>query len=462
MKSLLNYTIILLLLTLVACNPGGDTKESDASQDVFKAPREMGLLASQFTMPNPGDHRVELDNGLVAFVVTGDKASLVTIKAVIGAGYAYDKKGVAQSLKTILQSQPVCDMEAKEFSRYLYDNAFEYSVSQDEEMMTISLNALAEDYELAMALFAKIITQPCINGQTSRMFKGYAGVPDSEYVKNGSLPKTVELLKQQLYGNHPFNPQVTAGEASAVTTADLKAFHQKYFSTGNMSIAVSGEILADQVKRGLATAFADINPAERQLGTFDYVKSTKASVGHTTNKLQTWIVIGSLLPEISPEEWPALQVMNYIIGGGHFDTRLYKETRDLRGLTNDDSGFPEWKQTGPGFYTFRTYGRPEVADQLIDLTMAEVNKIRDTKVTEEELFVAKGALADGVFQMWFENSHTTAATFAEHWVRYQSFDHLSEFPKRVNTLTIDDVQAAAQKYLKPDEMVTLVLASPAP
>jgi zinc protease len=94
--------------------------------------------------------------------------------------------------------------------------------------------------------------------------------------------------------------------------------------------------------------------------------------------------------------------------------------------------------------------------------MTEINKIRDSKVTEEELFVAKGALADGVFQMWFENSHKTAGTLAEHWVRYKSFDHLSKYPERVNALTIDDVQAAAQKYLKTEEMVTLVVASPAP
>lgn len=461
MKSLLNYTIMILLVFTVACNSGGNM-QNDPTQEVFKAPREMGLAATDFTMPDPDANKVVLENGLVAFVVTGDKASLVTIKAVIGAGYAYEKKGVAQSLKTILQRQPVCDMDAQEFNRYLHDNAFEYNVSQDEEMTTVSLNALAEDYDEAMALFSRIITQPCINGQASRLFKGYSGVPDSEYVQNGSLAKTVELLKQRLYGDHPFNAQVSSAEASAISVADLKSFHQKYFSTGNMSIAVSGQVSADQVKSDLAAAFAGVNIAERQLASFDYLTSSKASVGHTTNKLQTWIVIGALLPEITPEEWPALQAMNYIIGGGHFDTRLYKETRDLRGLTNDDSGFPEWKQTGPGLYTFRTYGRPEVASQLIDLTMTEINKIRDAKVTEEELFVAKGALADGVFQMLFENSHTTAATFAEHWVRFQSFDHLSKYPERVNALTIDDVQAAAQKYLQPDQMVTLVMASPAP
>ncbi|MEQ8713008.1 MAG: pitrilysin family protein [Cyclobacteriaceae bacterium] len=459
MNSYIKYLIFLIVSMTIACTPNAD-QSTNTSPEVFKAPREMGLPSSEFTMPNPEAHRVALDNGLVAFVVTGNKADLVTIKAVVGAGYAYDKKGVGQSLKTILQRQPVCDMSTQEFGRYLYDNAFEYSVSQDEEMTTISLNALAEDYDKAMALFAKIVNQPCINGQTSRLFKGYAGVPNTDYVKNGSLPKTVELLKQHLYGDHPFNAQVTAAEAAAISVADLKAFHQKYFSSGNMAVAVSGQISADQVKSDLANAFAGVTTSERQQANFDYMTSSKASIGHTTNKLQTWIVIGSLLPEISLEEWPALEVMNYIIGGGHFDTRLYKETRDLRGLTNDDSGFPDWKQTGPGLYTFRTYGRPEVADQLIDLTMTEINKIRDTKVTEEELFVAKGTLADGVFQMWFENSHTTAATFAEHWVRYQSFDHLSKYPERVNALTVEEVQAAAQKYLNPEELVTLVMASP--
>lgn len=461
MNAIYNYTTILLLISFVACD-SGQISQNDLAQEVFKAPREMGLAPSSFTMPDPEGHKVELDNGLVAFVVPGDKASLVTLKAVVGAGYAYNKKGVAQSLRTILQRQPVCDMSMDAFERYQHDRAFDYSVSQDEELTSITLNALSEDYDEALALFTKIITQTCINGQTSRLFKGHQGVPDSEYVKDGSLPKAVDLLKQQLYAGHPFNAQVSAAEAAAISTNDLQSFHQKYFSTGNMSVAISGDIDVNKVKGDITAGFSAVSTTDRQVADLAYITSTKATLGYTTNKLQTWIVIGLLLPEITPEALPALEVMNYIIGGGHFDTRLYKETRDLRGLTNDASGFPKWKQTGPGFYSFRTYGRPEVADQLIALTMAEINKIRDTKVTEEELFVAKGALADGVFQMLFENSHATAGTLAEHWVRYQSFEHLRQYPERIKQLSIEDVQAAAQQYLNTEEMVTLVLSSPAP
>ncbi|MEQ9169304.1 MAG: insulinase family protein, partial [Fulvivirga sp.] len=183
------------------------------------------------------------------------------------------------------------------------------------------------------------------------------------------------------------------------------------------------------------------------------------SEDYTADKLQSWYVAGHALPMLTAEEIPALEVMNYILGGGHFDTRLFKETRDLRGLTNDASGFLTFRQYGPGSYDFRTYGRPEVLGQLEEIVLTEANKIRNEEVSDEELMVAQGALADGVFEEQFQNSHKTAATLAAEFNKYQSFERLSAYPDRVRAVTKADVKDAANKYLLPDQFLTVRVIS---
>ena len=154
---------------------------------------------------------------------------------------------------------------------------------------------------------------------------------------------------------------------------------------------------------------------------------------------------------------PALQVMNYILGGGHFDTRLFREARDKRGLTNDASGFLEFNIRGPGTYTFRTYGRHDVAQQLIDLTLAEIERIRSELVSEEELLVAKGALTEGEFAMKFADGHTVARTFAQELARYGTLQHLFGYVRRVRSVSREDVRRAARRYLHPERMAVVIV-----
>jgi zinc protease len=183
----------------------------------------------------------------------------------------------------------------------------------------------------------------------------------------------------------------------------------------------------------------------------------RATYRYHSDKLQSWIVIGHELPRVSPEDMPALEVMNYILGGGHFDTRLFREARDRRGLTNDASGFLELNVRGPGSYTFRTYGRHDVAQQLIDITFAEIERIRNDLVTEEELEVAQGALTDGAFLMRFESGVAVARTFAMELVLYGGFQHLYDYVRQVRRVSREDVRRAARRYLHPERMAVVVV-----
>lgn len=457
MKNLYKTLTLLMITLLVGCQSGN---KSEQGLD-YQHPTEMGLEPSTFNMPNPDDFKLSLDNGLTAFLVTGKEVPLVTVTAHIQAGTAFDDKaGVAETLASILKSG--CSSMSKNFLQEVDDMAAQYSVTMDQEGTAISLNVASEDIAWAIKSLSAILQSPCINYQTVAAYKG-GGVDNAINDRNasdGNLNVAVGLFNKHLYDGHPYSSGVTAAQAASVSVGDVTGFYRKYFTPANIAIGVGGDFDRSEMETMLSDTMAEWPGGERPtIEIATAITPKKQSEDYTADKLQSWYVAGHALPMLTAEEIPALEVMNYILGGGHFDTRLFKETRDLRGLTNDASGFLTFQQYGPGSYDFRTYGRPEVLGQLEEIVLAEANKMRNEEVSDEELMVAQGALADGVFEDKFQNSHKTAATLAEEFNKYQSFERLSAYPERIRAVTKADVKEAANKYLNPDQFLTVKIIS---
>ncbi len=131
------------------------------------------------------------------------------------------------------------------------------------------------------------------------------------------------------------------------------------------------------------------------------------------------------------------------------------------GLTNDASAFLEDKWFGPGGYSLRSYSRPEYIGTIYDKMMDEVVRIRSEEVSAEELFTAKGALADGNFQIAYLDGYATTRSFALERLRYGNHDRSASYVQRIRSVSEEDVLNAARKYLRPDEMQIILYAEEA-
>jgi predicted Zn-dependent peptidase len=177
--------------------------------------------------------------------------------------------------------------------------------------------------------------------------------------------------------------------------------------------------------------------------------------------LQSWLVFGHALPQVPLEDQAALEVMNYILAGGHLWTRMTIETRYKYGFTNDASGFLEDQWFGPGGYNFRSYSRPEVISNIHENMMDEVFRIRSEEVSEEEMFVAFGALAEGYFQVAYLDGYATTRSFALERLRYGNHDRSASYVQRIRKVSKDDVLNSAREYLRPDEMQVILVGEDA-
>ena len=400
--------------------------------------REMGFLEVQIQIPDTARFEFRLENGMTGFAVQDVRIPLVQFSAFIrvGTGDA-NKRGVAEVLAMLLRRGP-CWMGPNRFHEAMDRMAGKLTVVMTQDMTEITLNVSAEDASQGIRRFSGIIRGPCIEQDGLEEFR-QRGVsaptpPVGAVVENGSLELAVDLFNRRLFEGHRYSEVITSEDAAAITIEDVEDFHRAFFNPGNMVLAVSGAFNADALLSAVDQRFTDweARPVPRLRTGSGVQTPPRATYRYRSDKLQTWIVIGHELPRISPDDLPALQVMNYILGGGHFDTRLFREAGDKRGLTNDASGFLEFNIRGPGTYTFRTYGRHEVAQQLIDLTLAEI-------------------------AMKFANGHTVARTFAQELARYGTFQHLFGYVRRVRSVSREDVRRAARRYLHPERMAVVIV-----
>jgi predicted Zn-dependent peptidase len=442
----------------------------------YTPPREMRLQEPSFEMPDTAQFMVPLNNGMMAFVVGDSRQPLITFTALVRGGKGEDEEqGAAEALTYLMRSRGPCWMAPGRFAEALEDMAASFYVGLSDEMIEVTLNVPLEDAMQGLRIFSGIVREPCIDPDGLEAFAqqgvgaalplAEAGGESGPVLYEGSLQAAFGLFHARLFENHPYGEPVTREDAEALSVEDVERFHRRYFVPVNVILAISGAFEPQQIVNSVDQRFGDWEA--RRLPRFSEAPNVRTReprevYAYRADKLQTWIVVGHELPQINPQDWPALEVMNYILGGGHFDTRLFRETRDKRGLTNDASGFLDARLRGPGSYTFRTYGRPEVAQQLVDIVFAEVNRIRNEPVTEEELFVAKGALADGVFAMKFAAGDAAARALAEAYAHYGTLIHLAQYVQRIRRVSARDVQRAAERYLHPERMKVVMLGPAAP
>ena len=434
-------------------------------------PLEMGFPPSEYTRPDPADYQLSLENGLIAYIAEAGHVPLATMSAFVRAGKVSDVvQGAAETLQDGLQNGGPSGMGAGEFQSVLEAMTAQYTVRMHDEWTEISLNVPVEDFDRALDMFANLLRNPAISdagidrasrsaAPATRDLGGESGAALYE----GSMPAAVERFYEVLYRNHPYGRKPTADDFEDLEPGDVQAFHAEFFVPGNMTLAVAGAIDVDDVHDRIASLFggwaAAGTPEPRRMP--PVARGNKALHHFPSQKLQSWLVMGHDLPPIPLAEEAAFDVMNYIMGAVHLNTRMMVETRYKYGYTNDASGFPEPRWFGPGSYTYRSYSRPEVIQNIYDNMMGELIRIRDEEVSDRELFVAKGALADGSFPIRYLDGYALTRSFALERLQYGNHDRSGSYVERVRAVTKEDVLDAARKYIRPESMQVVLFGEEA-
>ena len=440
------------------------------SQDLTH-PRDMGLSDSDYTRPDPAEYQLALKNGLNAYVAVADQVPLVTMSAFIRTGKVSDEKqGAAESLQDALQNAGPSGMSGGDFKSSLKLMAAKFVVEMHDEWTEITLNVPAEDLDQALAIFVGLLRSPAISSANIERAASNVAPQANDHsgetgtaLYEGSMNTAVDRFYEIMYQGHPYGRHPSKDDFDDLHAEDVASFHARNFVPGNMTIAVAGAIDLEEINARLVNLFADWATGEvPEVKQMPAIVRTRATLHHfPSNELQSWMVIGHDLPPVPLEEQAALEVMNYIMGAEHLNTRMMVETRYKYGYTNDASGFLEDRWYGPGSYTFRSYSRAEVIENIYQNMMGEFIRVRSEEVTDHEIFVAKGALMDGSFPVRYLDGYALTRNFALERLRYGNHDRSASYVQRIRAVSKEDVLKAARKYLRPDNMQVILLGEDA-
>jgi predicted Zn-dependent peptidase len=265
------------------------------------------------------------------------------------------------------------------------------------------------------------------------------------------------------YGkDHPYGEIATEASVEKVTIEKCTDYYKTYFKPNVSYLAVVGDVTVEEVKALTEKYFGKWEKAtvpKHKYRTPTPVEKNKVAFVHKEGAVQSVINIGHPinLKQNSPDAIKA-KVMNTILGGG-MTGRLFMNLRETHGYT-----YGAYSSIRPdklvGIFGANAKVRNEVTDSSVIEFMVELNRLRDEKVSEEDLQSVKNYMT-GTFAYTLQDPQTIAR-FAINKERYNlPDDYYANYLKNLAAVTVDDIQAMAKKYIKPENMTILVVGNKA-
>ncbi len=254
-----------------------------------------------------------------------------------------------------------------------------------------------------------------------------------------------------LYGkDHPYGEVATEKTVESITIEDCKNYYQTYFKPNNAYLVMVGDITLKEAKKIAAKNFSEWEAGSIKNESFAVPKAPeKTFVALVDRPSSVQSIINITYPvelKVGSEDVIKVRVMNQILGGS-FSARLNQNLREKHGYTYGSSSQLSSDDLVGRFIASASV-RNEVTDSAVHEIMYELNRIVQEPVTAEELQAAKASIA-GSFGRSLERPQTVAS-FAVNTAKYNlPKEYYSTFLKRLEAVTIEQVQATAKKYITP-------------
>jgi zinc protease len=418
-------------------------------------------LPQRAALAMPLVQRLVLPNQLVLLVSEEHSLPFVTLHLLINAGSWRDPPGeeglASLTVKGLLLGTSIRTGTAMQEDLDFMGASLSTAVWKD--YATLNLQVLKKDLDRGLELLLEVLTQPIFpDDELHREVEKTLATMQAEE----DQPEEVadKAFQQALFPASPYGHPVEGTPASIVKLRRdaIVRFYQSYYRPNNVILAVVGDSSAEEVRTKLSARLSawpvgDI-PAARFISTF---ASGPQTLTIDRDQAQAHIILGHIGISRDNPDFEALSVMNYLLGGGGFASRLVEEIRDKRGLAYSVASVFEAGKF-PGAFQIVLQTKNASASEAISLALQQMERMRSELVPAGELEAAKKALI-GSFPRRLA-TQAQLATFAARAEYYGlGLDYPAQYPALIASITNLDVRRVAQTYLQPQHSICVLVAN---
>jgi len=441
-------------------------------QSEFRIPKLKSLIALIFLvlcvgLPDgglramPPVQRTVLPNRLILIVCEEHSLPFVTFQLLINSGSRKDPSGeeglsyltargllLGTSMRTVTAIHEELDFMGASLSS-----------SSGRDSATLSLQVLKKDLDKGWDLFMEALTQPTFPEEEIKreVEKTLAAIQSAEDQPDEVAEKE---FQRALFLNSPYGHPVEGTKESLprITREAIVRFYRTYYHSNNAILTVVGDISAEEVKTKLLPSLAKWPMAEIPKIPFKpsfarEPKTVKIDRGIT----QANIIMGHAGVSRDNPDYYALTVMNYILGGGGFSSRLVEEIRNKRGLAYSVASFFDPGKY-PGSFQIVLQTKNTSAREAIALSLQGVERIRKELVSEKELEGAKKYLI-GSFPMRLNTQGKLTGFLTQVEYYGLGLDYPEKYSFLIRSITREEIFRVAKKYLHPKNTILIVVAN---
>ena len=442
--------------------------------DIPDRPEKINFPPLKYEPPTPDNFRVQLKSGPVAYLVTDHERPLVNLSIHIRTGAYLEpagKEGLAELTGWLLTHGGAGTNSAEQLEERLAFLAADMGANIGDTEGTVGLNLLSKDLDEGFNLLRDVLFAPKFQADKIALRKLQLL---QEIKQRNDDSASIEGREASFLarGESFFeNRNATSNSIAAITALDLEKFHYAWFWPSNFVIGVSGDFDRDAMIRRLEKLFSG-GPENVEMDHLVAGKLSAIPTNFTFAAPGVYLVnkpevdqgrVTMMLPSLMRDDpdYFACLVMNNILGGGGFSSRLMGRVRSDEGLAYDvHSRFPGGVYY-PGIFTVGFQSKSRTVAYAASLCLEELGKMSTAPVTDKELDIAKKSYIN-TFPQKFATKSAVADVFAgdEFTGRHANDPEFwKTFRDKVAAVTKEDVQRVAKKYLLPEKLVLLVVGN---
>lgn len=445
---------------ILEVHPFPEFKASPESADRTKLP----ALGENPEVKFPLVERSTLSNGLKIILAERHSIPVASFSLMIDAGFAADQKinpGTAK-LTMDMMDEGTIKLNSLEISEQLSLLGANLSTGSNLDYCIVSLNALKTNLDPSLDLFADVILNPSFPEKDfDRLKKNLLVTIQRE--KATPVQMGLRVFPQLLYGkNHAYgNPLTGSGtesSVSSITNDDLIKFRNDWFKPNNATLVIVGDVTMAEIKPKLEKSFKDWKSGDVPVKNITDVELNKNSVVYIMDKpgsQQSIIFAGHVTPKRNAEDEIAIRTFNDIFGG-IFTSRINMNLREDKHWSYGSFSILWDTKAQRPFFIYAPVQTDKTKESMVEIQKELAGVVNEKPITKEEFEKDKENQTLGLPGSW-ETMDAVSGSITDIVTYNLPDDYYSKYASLVESQTIDEVQKAADKLVKPNQLVWVVV-----